>query len=162
MPEKLRAILDTNVYGILLEDKTHLIPKINKSEKICIYGFEVIRKELRAIPKDTILNDENFRISALKLYDALVHDHSLNVNTFIMKLAKNYQEAYNGGISKEKLWKDFLIVAAATIHQLDIVVSQDQHSMLSDLAVKAYNEVNEKYQLVTPKFYSITELERLL
>lgn len=162
MPEKLRAILDTNVYGILLASKPYLIPKISNSERLIIYGFEVIRKELRAIPKTEILYDENFRMEALKLYDSIVKNHNLEANGLIAKLATNYAESYNGGISKEKLQKDFLIVAAATIHRLDIIVSADQHSMQSAPARRAYTEINEKYQLPSPKFYSMTNLEKLL
>ena len=59
----LRVILDTNIYGKLIEEKRvdEVIAKIKDDESFKIYGFQPIRKELRDIPKTSKLGKLNKR-----------------------------------------------------------------------------------------------------
>lgn len=162
MTEKLRAILDTNVYGWIIAYDKSLIQRLIESKTTRIYGFEIIRKELRATPTTSKTENINTRIALLQLYDELVKNHDYNSNDIIEQLANSYSRVYTGGIAKEKLWKDFLIVACASIHQLDIIVTGDNHSMRSTPSIKAYEKVNREKELSLPKFYSISEVKPLL
>jgi len=45
---------------------------------------------------------------------------------------------------------------------LDILVSEDKHSMFSEKAMEAYRKVNGENGLKTPKFYSFEELKKIL
>jgi hypothetical protein len=79
-------------------------------------------------------------------------------------LAEEYWKDYKsnkGGTSKRKIFPDFLIVAVATIHWLDIVVSEDNKTMKSRIALKAYNKINKEKKFNTPKFISLNELIKL-
>lgn len=51
-----------------------------------------------------------------------------------------------------------MIVAVSTIHRLDIVISQDESSMKSNNALKAYYFVNKKNSFDTPKFIRLEQL----
>ena len=75
MVNKIRAILDTNIYGemVLEKDTLKIIEKIRKSN-IKIYGFETIRKELRDTPKEVKIEGKNLRISLLELYEQITKD----------------------------------------------------------------------------------------
>ena len=57
---------------------------------------------------------------------------------------------------------DFIIIATATIYQLDVVISDDENTMLSDKAVDAYMNVNKKYGLKDPKFKKYNEFKKEL
>ena len=64
--------------------------------------------------------------------------------------------------SKEDLWKDYMIVACANVSQIDIVVSEDNRTMLSENAIKAYQLVNSMFNKRNPKFIGYLEFKRLL
>ena len=57
---------------------------------------------------------------------------------------------------------DCAIVACATIHQIDLVVSEDNKSMLSDAARKAYSVVNATEKKKESRFLGYLELKRWL
>ena len=57
---------------------------------------------------------------------------------------------------------DFQIVACATIHQLDILVTQDRRTMISEDARRAYEIANRKNKLETPAFLSVEIFNKLL
>lgn len=155
-------MLDTNVYGVLVEPrKEELTRKMTEKSTILFYGYDVIRTELRATSKARIVG-QNLRIELLLLYDKLVGCHAFQTNTKIAGIATEYALNYRGGISQRLLANDFLIVACASVHQLDIVVSEDRHSLLSPLAMSAYAAVNEKHRLPMPTFYSLEEFEKRL
>ncbi len=162
MPEKLRAILDTNSYGWIIEHDILLGERLADTTKVQIYGFELIRKELRATPPSIKSGDSNVRMDLLKLYDKLVKQPEYRTNQLIEELASEYLNAYHGGISKSTLEKDFRIVACASLHRLDIIVSEDQHSMCSEPAMVAYKMVNAKNELPLPAFHKTTELRKLV
>lgn len=163
MDKPLRVMLDTNVYGIVVGKETDaVLTKARDSHRTIFYGFSVVRKELRAIPSKWENAEGNFRSLLLDYYDKLIGVHTFVPTKRLESLAQQYSDEYSGGISKRKLWNDFLIVACASVHNLDIIVSEDKHSMQSELALKVYDAVNSKYGLKTPVIHSIKAFEKLL
>jgi|SRR3989338_3658529 len=159
-----RTIFDTNIYGELAIDKdvTRIVEGIGKSN-VAVYGLNVIRKELRDTPKSSIFEEKNLRITMLSIYDNLVKDHTLNVTNAAMELAKEYGITYKnlgGGKSHDEMANDLLIVACASLNNLDIVVSDDCHSLCSEKAVQSYKIVNDLKKLRTPNFLRYNELKR--
>lgn len=163
-----RVLLDTNVYGVLiLERKTAmellgLIPA-----EIIIYGSEVIRAELREVSKREKVEDRSKRLLLLNLYDSLTQkeDRTYRTTPPIEILALQYFDDYfknKGKKTYEEIRKDFLIIATASIHGLDIVASNDTKTMLSGEAKKAYENVNEKNQLHIPELLNYEEFKSML
>ncbi|PIN84859.1 MAG: hypothetical protein COV47_05165 [Candidatus Diapherotrites archaeon CG11_big_fil_rev_8_21_14_0_20_37_9] len=163
MKNSLRVLFDTNIYGLILElDKQELAEKVINSDKVTVYGLDVIRKELREIPKNLKHEKKSFRGKILVIYDAMVKKHGLKTTRLVEALTEEYLREYKGGISKKKLENDFLIVAFASLRSLDIIVSEDNHSMISSNAMKAYEKVNSANGLRKPVFHSLKEFEKLL
>ena len=159
-----RFLLDTNIYGELILDSDFVKIKTEIAEKAVIHGFKVIRDELRDVPKKIKLNRNNLRIGLLHIYDELI-SKSYPLTAEIGKLSNDYYKIYRKlGGSKEqgKIIDDFLIVACAAIHQIDIVVSEDNKSMLVENALKAYDLVNALKKKRTPKFIGYLEFKRWL
>ena len=151
-----RILLDTSIYGKLIEEP-EIIEVLNTKipNKIIIYGNNIIRKELRDTPKYVRYAGKNLRILLLTIYSNLVKDHELEQNKLVETLAKDYQLEYRkigGSVSSIKMRNDFLIIAIATIYQLDIVVSDDEKTMFSSISIKAYRSVNKSYGLKDPEF----------
>lgn len=153
-----RILLDTSVYGKLIEEPriTDILVKKIPNEFV-VYGSEVIRKELRETPKHKRFSGRNKRILLLTLYDTLIRKdhHELKHNKLVETLAKDYYKEYRklgGSISDKKMINDLLIIAIATIYQLDIIVSDDERTMFSANAVNAYMKVNRIYGLKDPIF----------
>ena len=141
-----RVLLDTNIYGeIAIDPKLELLrEKLLLKEKAVFYGLDVVRRELRATPKGERIGGKSLRMLLLNLYDTIVK-RELVVTREVEETAGSYFEAYaklGGRKPREGIIKDFLIVAAASIHGLDVVVSNDKSSMLSEEARKAYMLVN--------------------
>jgi len=158
-------MLDTNVYEFILKklDKG-MLDKLVASSEIIIYGNDLIRKELRDISKKKVDRVDKriikLRSTLLSIYDLLVGRHNYRVGDDMIKLAERYFTVYKtlgGNISKENIIKDFIIVACASIKQLDIVVSEDNRTMLSELSVKTYEVVNMLEGKRTPKFIGFGE-----
>ena len=57
---------------------------------------------------------------------------------------------------------DFLIVAQATISRLDIVVSEDNRTMLSKKSRDVYDKINKEHDLITPNFIGYKEFKNKL
>ena len=105
------------------------------------------------------------RIALLNLYDALTKSRELEIKPLANKLALLYYKQYrkNGGsVSWKDIMNDMIIVAEATISKLDIVVSDDNRTMLSPPAKKAYYSVNKEHNFITPDFISYSEFKRKL
>ena len=162
------VLLDTNVYGQLILDKAvakdmlDLMPSL-----LLIYGSEVVRAELRDVSKKEKVEDKSKRMLLLNLYDALTQeeDRTYRTTPFIEILSLQYFDEYSkleGKKGYEELRKDFVIIATASIHGLDVVVSSDTKTMLSDEAKEAYENVNDKNQLRTPQLLVYEELKGLL
>lgn len=162
-----RAILDTNVYGIIVDRREGRLirEKLIKKRAAVIYGSRIIRKELRETPRN--LRDKvegrKLRILLLGLYDDLVK-HSVEVIGATKRLADEYFEEYKklgGALGREALNNDFNIVACAAFYNLDIV-SEDEKTMRSELALRAYSTVNRKNMLRTPEFIGYKDFRKLL
>lgn len=57
---------------------------------------------------------------------------------------------------------DFIIVACASKNNLDIVVSNDNVTMLTENAIRAYDDVNKIISLKTPKFIDYKEFKEII
>ena len=156
--QQKRIILDTSVYGRLIED-IDVVPKIVKGipERFVIYGNRLIRNELRAVAKKERIGAESKRKLVLSIYDLFVRkdNHILKITDLVELIANRYYGEYNklkGGCGYDDIINDFKIIACASLHKLDIVVSHDTKSMLGIKAIKAYEKVNKDYQMRTPEF----------
>lgn len=159
----IRLMLDTNIYGLFFEqNELEKVEQLIETKKLLIYGFAIIRKELRSIPSTIQHEEGNFRNKILQTYDRITYGHHYELNSLINQLALEYANELASQFQKEKYWNDFLIVACATLHELDILVSEDRRTMISPNAIKIYEKVNQQNQLRTPKFYSKKEMEQLL
>ncbi len=163
----LRIILDTSIYGNLIEDRLEddIVEKaiLHKNDMI-IYGLRIIRNEIRAAPKHSA-DRYDLRLALLKLYDALVKEHELAIKPLANTLALLYYKYYrkNGGsVSWERMMNDMLIVAEATISKLDVIVSDDNRTMLSEPARAAYFYANKEHNLLTPNFIGYGEFKKKL
>ena len=162
-----RLLLDTCIYGELIIDKDiELIKQSSHKQKIVIYGLSFIRKELRATSKTKQYQGKKLRLDLLSLYDELVKDKTLNVEEELARsIAKKYYQAYRqcgGNYSEQELLADYLIVACAALKGMDIVVSNDHATMLSDNSLRAYSLVNTTAQLQKPKFVDYQEFKAFL
>jgi len=149
-----RLLLDTNIYGLIIVDpkrgEIHTI--IHSNKELYLYGFEVVRKELRSTKRVAV--NMNLRMDLLRLYDDLV-TKSYELNSGMETLAEQYYELYKnlgGTFPKSEMMNDFLIIACASLKNLDIVVSNDTKTMFHELAIKAYTSVNKINRLKLPDF----------
>ncbi|MBI4044399.1 MAG: hypothetical protein HY392_01700 [Candidatus Diapherotrites archaeon] len=156
--EPQRAMFDTSVYKLLLEGRLVRIKELVKSSKLIVYGCKVVRDELRETSPSYKFNGKSLRNLLIFTYDSLVGKRSYPVGNEIEALAKEYLDAYAGGVSKYKLFNDFKIVATATAHRLDVVISEDDRTMKSIHARKAYSLVNQSKMYETPEFKSVKDL----
>ena len=162
-----RIILDTNIYGWILKKKEEeiLVDELLNKKDILVYGNDIIRKELRDVPKKIKLGDKNFRIMILNLYDRIIKDHSFVTTNFIKKVAGNYFETFKEISripSRPKMINDFLIVACASVHNLDIVVSEDEKTLSSKDSLTTYRIVNNLRGFNMPEFINYKKFRRLL
>lgn len=147
------VVLDTNIYGKMIEDKEsiRLIENIISKNSFIIHDFRIIRDELRRAPK------------ILPLYDKLVKTKVNPDTREIHLLAEKYHMEYrkNGGKkSLNNIRNDFKIVAFASIKNCDLVFSDDNKTLKADAALRAYRLVNLKIGKRTPTFYSYNDLKR--
>jgi predicted nucleic acid-binding protein len=159
----LRVIFDTNIYGYLAKEPEieKIEPKITHSSQFTVYGCQVIRKELR---NKSLKTSRDF---LLKLYDHIVKNHDLEIKERTRRLAQEYQKEAKklGGVkvkSTDENYEDFLIVAAASLNNLDIVFSDDKKTMQGAFNIAAYKIVNLRNKLRSPTFYSYTILKKSL
>jgi hypothetical protein len=163
-----KVLMDTNIYGKLaIETKSEfIVGKLLIQNKFIFYGIkDLIRKELRAIPKLTKIDGKNFRIKTLSIYDVLIRNHEFSLDSEIAGLAKQYFETYKklgGSFSKDEISNDFEIVACATLKNMDILVSDDNRTMFSSEAKCSYDIVNFILKLKTPQQINYRELIKLL
>lgn len=162
-----RVILDTNIYGKIIEKREvdFILSNLQKGS-IIIYGSDVIRKELRDTSKEKIMLEQNkkikIRLLLLNIYDFIIKNHQLKTTDSVKELAEAYYAAYKkfGGIKiKEEILNDFIIVSTAAVNNLDVVYSEDNKTMLSKEAINCYELVNEIKKLKMPKFKSYEEFK---
>jgi len=159
-----RVILDTNIYGRMLDDVQD-VEAVQNSGNVIIYGFEIIRKELRKLSKNVHHQNRQLRILLLGIYDASVKSHDYQVTEHMKELAKEYYKVYNeleGMRSSDEIMNDMLIVACGSIHELDIVVSEDRKTMSSEKCIKAYRIVNGLRKYKTPDFIGYDKFKMLI
>lgn len=163
-----RVLLDTSVYGKLIEDEEtiKLISKKVPSEFV-IYGLKIVRDELRKTSTTVKFAGRNKRILLLTLYDSFIRKdhHDLKLNKLVTTLAEDYFKAYHklgGGHSLSDFENDLIIIATGTIYQLDIIVSNDLATMLLPQMLKVYNTVNQSYGLKNPVFKSYETFKKEL
>lgn len=161
-----RVMLDTNIYGeMLLDPDIEKLKPAIKGAKLVIYGNMLVRKELRATKRDAAFYDGNLRIHLVSLYDDLVGNKEYEITEEMRMTADAYYNAYRefgGSKSKSSIHDDFLIVACATAHGMDIVVSEDEKSMVTENAVRAYGLANSIYKRRTPQFIGYEEFKQIL
>ena len=162
MSTQSKVMLDTNVYDKIALKDEQLIPEIISSQKITVYGCRVIREELRAIPKGEKVGSRNLRVMLLRTCDLLVKKHDLPVEDIAEYVAKEYTAEYSGNKPKKDLYSDFLIVAVASLKDLDIVCTDDSKTMSSTDTVEAYKKVNERNGLRTPQFIPYASFKKLV
>ncbi|MBI2105317.1 hypothetical protein HYT56_00595 [Candidatus Woesearchaeota archaeon] len=160
-------ILDTNVYGELLieENSEKVIENIEKDKSLYIYGIDVIEKELQDVPSDKKIKGKIFRQTVLSTYKSLI-DEEITVSPIAKYLASQYYKNYikirkirkyasikekETNYTEEDLKSDFQIIAIASLKNVDIVVSADKRTMLSDISKKTYDTINKINNLRTPK-----------
>ena len=158
-------VMDTSFYGnLLLEpDKELLISKMKSTKTIFIIGIDVIEKELFETPAHVRYRGEATRKVLLTLFDFLV-DEVVKLPPIAAYLAEEYFQAYRKHAKNKKLLKygeenlktDFQIIALASLRSVDVVVSADKRTMLSELAKKVYGSVNAKNGLRTPELVDYT------
>ncbi len=157
-------ILDTNVYGEILveENREELVQKIETTKAFLIYGIDAIEKELSETPNHVKYRGEATRKLLLTLYKSII-DETINVTPLAKHLAgkyfKKYKELAKSGkyelikqkYNEKSLKTDFQIIAIASISSVDIVVSSDKRTMLSQLAKDVYAHINKMNNLKTPE-----------
>ena len=160
-------LLDTNIYGEMVADiELDSVKKgIVEHPSLIIFGSSLVREELRATPKKIHLEIGNLRIRLLGLYDLLTKERVLSVGNEAQELADHYYLAYkefDGALGKGAMNNDFLLVSSACLKGLDIVVSNDESSMKSAAAMRAYYLVNSMKKLLPPSFLNYEEFKKLL
>ncbi len=165
-----RALLDTNIYGLIVEKKeeNEFRTLVNRAQVI-IYGCSIIRKELRDTPKNkrrlTEKGISSLRIGLLNLYDAITTKHELLIDKKTQELANKYLKKFSeitGQTALDHLKIDFLLVACATLNNLDLVVSEDHKTLLSTDATRAYHFVNGSEGLHIPPLFTYEDLKLLI
>src|SRR5204863_47726 len=83
----IHVLLDTNIYGLLIEDPNHidLAHRIAGDRNLLIHNFRLIRNELRRTPK------------ILPLYDRLVSRSVIQATRELDELAAKYFDQYKAG-----------------------------------------------------------------
>ena len=162
-----RIIFDTSVYGELVIDHNSVskIEKLIEAKKVLIYGNKVIRDELREVSAKSKLGRYSKRILLLSLYDKLVSGHEIKIGDITKILSEKYYEEYKklGGAEPfQDMEDDFVIIASASLKELDIVVSHDTKTMISGLAVSAYKKINLANGLRSPNFIPYAEYKKKL
>ena len=163
MIRMLRVIFDTNIYGLLATEPgcEGITKRIQSDEGFIVYGYAPIRREIRDIPKKTKMS-RKVRVQLLGIYDRITGHHVLNHSTEIAQLAKKYYDHYRylGGTygCDTNIRIDFMIVACASFHGMDLVYSSDKKTMLGEQARKAYHHINIQENLRTPYFLKFAAL----
>ncbi len=161
-----RLLLDTNIYGLMSTDpQFHLLHTaiLDKREQFFIYGFSVVRKELKDAPRKTT-SGKNIQAPLLHAYDRVI-TKEYPLTDLYRELAEEYYLVYHalgGNHTKEKLFSDFLIVACASVKEIALVVSEDNATLRNENALKAYGEVNTRRHIHLPTLIGYQEFKELI
>lgn len=148
------VIIDSCTYSNIVKgsDADLLVEAMIKNQGLVVRNFKIIRDELRKAPKQ-----------ALTLYDNLVSNKMIRDSNAIANLADEYfinYRKFGGAKSQKEMLKDFKIVACASITNCDIIYSDDEHTMKSEKAMKAYKIVNQTRKHRMPQFLSYYNLKK--
>lgn len=163
-----KLLLDSCIYGEMAVDPEleYIQKAYNQNEFDFVYGMPLIRKELRNTAKNKRQSNRNLRIFLLSLYDQFVGTRDLHVDEpELLRIAQEYYEQYRqlgGNFSIHELLYDYIIVACAARKEMDLVVSNDHATMLSDLSLKSYALVNKNLKLRNPDFIDYPKFKSLL
>ncbi len=159
-----RVLLDTNIYGTILQTgKSEKLAERLAGKDISVVGFDLIRKELRHTSKNTSIGGKNLRIELLKLYDTLTRGRTCETTPTVTDIAKTYFDTLANLGSKnqrDEVFNDLLIVACASVNEVDIVVSDDKKTMFSAEFLTAYKIVNNIRRLRMPAFIGYEKFTR--
>ena len=161
-------LFDTNIYGKIAVDpqRSQLIEQIIRRQFL-IHNFKPIREELRRTPKSkTIKKRRNLRVLMLSIYNQIASKREIPLTKDIRSLAEDFYKEYRsqgGAVGKKSIIDDLRIVACATLKGFDIIVSDDNRTMRSTKALRAYARVAvAQHNRRTPTFYGYNELKRAL
>ena len=162
----LRLILDTNIYSSIAKDKDskEIARKIKGNNNLKIYGYKSIKNEIKEIPKSLKYGNQKYRTLLINLYFDLIKEQYPESQN-IKKLAEIYYKEFKklgGKRSFNDLKNDFEIVACASIHKLDLIISEDEKTLKGNIALKSYKEVNFRNLLRTPEFYNYESLKKII
>ena len=160
------VMLDTNIYGAIIKNREQefIKDKLRRKKSIILYGASIIWKELKDVPRIVKFEQRSLQLLLLGLYERLI-DKEITVTPDMVYLAEDYFNAYvelGGNASRKNIIDDFIIVACASIKDLDIVVSEDEKSMLNRTAIRSYKIVNKIQNRNTPNFIKYKDFRRLL
>ena len=165
-----RVMPDTNVYEFILRFvEKKVFEQAVVGGRLVFYGNNLIRKELREIPKveQQMIGGKmkSLRNALLSLYDLMVGRHHYEITSQMEELAEKYFTVFKelgGNAAWKDLAADFTIVACASLHNLDLLVTEDAKTMTSDFAMKSYRSVNKLVGFSTPSFIRFQEFKTLL
>ena len=169
-------ILDTNVYGEIIIEKNSekIIDKIDRDTSLYIYGISIIEKELKSTPKEIKYQNKLLKKAVLLLYKSLI-DENIKLFPLSEHLANEYYKEFDKlrnskkyasldskikKYTKEDLKVDFQIIAIASIKNVDIVVSADKRTILSEIAENTYDKINKINNLRTPELVKYSDFKR--
>src|SRR3989344_3251163 len=148
-----RVIFDTSIYPLLVDDKKlsekeleEFQLKIKSDKSFQVFGINIIRREL----KNTFHYDPHLLRILLKVYE-LIKEKEYDADRKIVDLAEKYYENYKslkGRKSYKELETDLMIVACATLKNVDIVVLTDRETMSMDEIGKIFREAYHNVNVV--------------
>jgi len=170
-------ILDTNVYGELLIEKNseELIENICKDDSVYIYGLDVIEKELKETPVEAKHKNKLIKELVINIYESIIKEELklVPIAKYIaseyykkfdeLRKSGKYHKTLSPKIEKykeEDLSVDFQIIAIASLRNIDIVVSTDKRTILSEIAEDTYQRTNKLNGLRTPELVKYSEFKR--
>ena len=170
-------ILDTNVYGELLLEKNSekLIENINKDDSVYIYGIDIIEKELQETPVEAKYKSKLMKELVMNIYESIIKEE-LTLVPIAQYIASEYYKKFDelrksgryykslspkiDKYKEEDLNVDFQIIAVASLRNVDIVVSTDKRTILSEIAEDTYKRINTLNGLRTPRLVTYSEFKR--
>ncbi|MBU2639613.1 MAG: hypothetical protein KKG75_02795 [Nanoarchaeota archaeon] len=175
--EKRTFILDTNVYGELLIEKNSekIIENIRKDNKIYVYGLDIIERELEDTPIEVKYKNRILKKLVINIYELIIKEE-LKLIPLAKHLASEYYKKFDELRKSGKYYKileskikkyteedliiDFQIIAIASLKNIDIVVSTDKRTILSEIAENTYNNINKLNDLRTPELVKYSEFKK--
>ncbi|MBI2105639.1 hypothetical protein HYT56_02255 [Candidatus Woesearchaeota archaeon] len=159
-----RVIFDTSIFGLLIKEKNieNIQIEIKEDTAFKVLGINAIRREI----KNVEWSPTEIKSSILKLYEFLI-EKEYAIDKKIEEFAEKYYNYYKESGGK-KLYKelrtDLLIVATATVKNVDILVSIDRETMsmsskYGEIFRKTYHHINVGEGFRDPNFWQYKDLK---